>query len=150
MDHIYPGLISIGSNVTISTNVRILAHDAGLGYLTRSTRVGIVNIGNHCFIGAGTIILPNVRIGDWAIIGAGSVVTKDVPERTVYAGNPARYICSTDEYKNKHEQGLKNKAVSKKPWREWANATPDEWQDLRKRLENDYGYITQREDISEK
>lgn len=43
-------------------------------------------------VGANATILPGVVIGKGALVGAGSVVTKDVPERTVVAGNPARII----------------------------------------------------------
>ena len=85
MDFQYPGLITIGNEVTIASGCRILAHDASVGYLTRSTRVGVVEIGDHCFIGADTTILPNVRIGEWSIVGAGSVVTKDIPPHSVAA-----------------------------------------------------------------
>lgn len=42
------------------------------------------------FIGASVTILPGVEIGEEAIIGAGSVVTKNVPARELWAGNPAR------------------------------------------------------------
>ncbi|HON00741.1 MAG TPA: acyltransferase, partial [Acidobacteriota bacterium] len=41
-------------------------------------------------IGSGAVILSNVTIGEGAIVGAGAVVTKDVPARTIVAGNPAR------------------------------------------------------------
>ena len=51
-----------------------------------------VSIGNQCWIGSRCIILRGVTIGDQAVIGAGSVVTKDVPPRQVWAGNPARLI----------------------------------------------------------
>lgn len=147
VDAQYPGLITIGDYVTIASNCKLLAHDAAVGYVTKSTRVGIIEIGNHCFIGAGSIILPNVRIGDWSIIGAGSVVSKDVPPHSVYAGNPAKYICSIEEYTKKHEEGLKTLPVSFRNWREWANATPNEWIEFRKQLSDTYGYVTTRSDI---
>ena len=41
-------------------------------------------------IGSGSTILANVTIGENAIVGAGSVVTKNVPDNTIVAGNPAR------------------------------------------------------------
>ena len=56
------------------------------------TSKGPVIIGEKVWIGDKAIILPDVKIGDSAIIGAGAVVTKDVPSRTVVAGNPARII----------------------------------------------------------
>ena len=43
-------------------------------------------------IGGGTALLPGVTVGENAFIGAGSVVTKDVPERALIIGNPARQI----------------------------------------------------------
>jgi acetyltransferase-like isoleucine patch superfamily enzyme len=51
-----------------------------------------VLIGRGVFIGAHAIILKGVSIGDRAIVGAGAVVAKDVPARTIAAGNPARVI----------------------------------------------------------
>ncbi len=38
------------------------------------------------------IILPGITVGEHSIVGAGSVVTKDVPDKTIVAGNPARII----------------------------------------------------------
>ena len=43
-------------------------------------------------IGSGATILAGVVIGEGAIVGAGSVVTRNVPERAVVAGNPARVL----------------------------------------------------------
>jgi len=48
-------------------------------------------------VGSGATILAGVTIGEGAIVGAGSVVTKDVPPRTVVAGNPARILRTLDE-----------------------------------------------------
>jgi UDP-2-acetamido-3-amino-2,3-dideoxy-glucuronate N-acetyltransferase len=47
-------------------------------------------------IGSGATILANVTIGEYAIVGAGSVVTRDVPARTIVAGNPARVLRRVD------------------------------------------------------
>lgn len=53
-----------------------------------------VTIGDDVWIGSHIIILPGVSIGRGSVIGAGSVVTKDVPEWTIVAGNPAKVIRS--------------------------------------------------------
>lgn len=51
-----------------------------------------VRIGNDVWIGTRAIILPGVQIGDHCIIAARAVVTKDVPDRAIVGGNPARII----------------------------------------------------------
>ncbi|PKA02925.1 hypothetical protein CH375_20065 [Leptospira ellisii] len=51
-----------------------------------------IRIENGAWIGSGSIVLGGVTIGEESVVGAGSVVTKDVPARCVYAGNPARFI----------------------------------------------------------
>lgn len=48
-----------------------------------------------------SIILPGVTIGPNSIVAAGSVLTKNVEPNTVVAGNPARQVCSTEEYAKK-------------------------------------------------
>ena len=55
-----------------------------------------VVIEDGVFIGVHAIILPGVTIGEGAMVGAGAVVTKDVPPRTMVAGNPARVIRQLD------------------------------------------------------
>jgi maltose O-acetyltransferase len=97
-------LITIGDNVSLAPNVHILAHDGSTKMFLGYTRIGPVEIGDNVVIASGTIILPNIKIGSNVIVGAGSVVTKSVPDGTVVAGNPARFICSIDEFIEKNRK----------------------------------------------
>jgi UDP-2-acetamido-3-amino-2,3-dideoxy-glucuronate N-acetyltransferase len=47
-------------------------------------------IGYGAAVGGGAVILPGLKVGRMALVGAGAVVTRDVPERGIVAGNPAR------------------------------------------------------------
>jgi len=91
-------LVTIGDDVTLAPDVRILAHDASMHRYFGLARIGKVEIGDRVFIGAGSIVLPGVSIGCDVIIGAGSVVSRDIPDNVVAAGNPARMLCATDEW----------------------------------------------------
>lgn len=55
------------------------------------------NVDDFARIGANSTILPGVRIGRNSLVGAGSVVTRDVPENSVVAGNPAKVIKMVDD-----------------------------------------------------
>lgn len=85
-DKTYPRGIHIGAQTYIAFEAAILAHDMTRG-LYLNTRIG-----RNCFIGARSVILPGVQIGDECVVAAGSIVTKDVPTRSLVAGNPARTI----------------------------------------------------------
>ena len=98
--------IEIGDLVQITRGVVILGHDYAYSVLgniyydlPRPQKMTI--IGNNVFIGMNAIVLNGVEIGDNVIIGAGSVVSRDCPSNSVYAGNPAKYVCSLEEYYNK-------------------------------------------------
>lgn len=97
-------LISIGNNVTFSTRVHLLAHDASTAKLIGYTKIGRIDIGDNVFVGANTTILPGVVIGDNSVIGAGSLVSKDIEPDSVYAGVPAKRICSIQDYIDKIEK----------------------------------------------
>ena len=57
--------------------------------------------------------MPGVTIGEGALVAAGSVVTKSVSPHTVVGGNPARFICTTEEYYERNKQfNLKTKGMS--------------------------------------
>lgn len=62
------------------------------------TKIGLVRLGNNVFVGAKTVVLPNVDIGYNCIIGANSCVTKDIP-----AGMPAKIIMTTEQFKEKYK-----------------------------------------------
>lgn len=94
-------LIEIGDNVTFSIRVTVMAHDASTKKILGYTKIGRVTVGDNVFVGANATILPGVRIGNNVIIGAGSVVTHSIPDNTVAAGNPAKVLCTLEEYKAK-------------------------------------------------
>lgn len=142
IDANWPWLISVGDDVTLASNVRILAHDASTVKTGNGTKIGIVRIGNNVFIGADSIILCNTRIGDNVVIGAGSVVTHDVPSNSVYAGNPAKYICSFEEYQQKHHNNRQTHPIFREhSWQEWPDASDEEKAEMRRKLENTFGYL---------
>ena len=135
-------MISVGDDVTLASNVRILAHDASTAKTGVRTKIGIVRIGNNVFVGADTIVLCNTRIGDNVIIGAGSVVTHDIPSNSVYAGNPAKFICSFEEYTKKHHENQKCHPIFREhTWKEWSDASDEEKNEMRRKLEDTFGYL---------
>lgn len=93
--------VKIGDNVLIAPNVSIYTAGHPIHADTRKTgyEYGFsVTIKDNVWIGGNSVILPNVTVGSNSVIAAGSVVTKDVPEWTVVAGNPAKVIRKiTDE-----------------------------------------------------
>jgi len=87
IDKTNPKGLTIGEKTMVTFDAIILSHD----YASRRHAAKTV-IGSYCFIGCGSIIMPNVTIGDHVIIASGSVVTKDVPANCIAAGNPAKVI----------------------------------------------------------
>jgi acetyltransferase-like isoleucine patch superfamily enzyme len=95
LDKTNPRGIHIGKYTVITFGAAILTHD----YVNNRDRS--VYIGDNCFIGAHSIILPGVTIGNNCIVSAASVVARDVPAGSLVAGNPARVVehnVKTDHY----------------------------------------------------
>lgn len=107
--------IAVGERIEIGANVlmgsKILISDLNHGNYSeicpestpntppdkRPIRTKIVVIGNNVWIGDNVCVLPGVTIGDGAIIGANSVVTKDIPDKSIAIGSPAKVIKVYDE-----------------------------------------------------
>ena len=115
-----PYLVFIGDNVQITRDVTIHTHGGGNSirrYHPQFDVFGKVVIEDWAYIGAFSQIMPGVTIGEGALVAAGSVVTKSVPAHMVVGGNPAKIICTTEEYykrNKKYDIGSKGKSKKEK------------------------------------
>lgn len=101
-----PWLIEIGNHVLVSFDVVFVNHEGAHWVLKKLPKYkdmhlfsyGKIIIEDNVYIGEGVTILKNVRIGKNTIIGAKSLVNKNCEENAVYAGVPARRLCSVEEW----------------------------------------------------
>ena len=123
-EHVSTGAIChIGRNVTIGDNSNI----QGSNYIADRTTIGAsvfigpnstilndkyppsgnaekwipVEVQNHAVVGGGCTLLPGANLGEGSVLGGGSVLTKPIPAGEVWAGNPARFLMTREEYDNK-------------------------------------------------
>ena len=100
-----------GAGITIEDNVLI---GAGVHFYTNNhqfvnpyvpiikqgyppvTEENAIIVRSGSWLGAGVIVLPGIEIGENSVVGAGTVVTKSVPPRTIFAGNPGKVISKLD------------------------------------------------------
>jgi acetyltransferase-like isoleucine patch superfamily enzyme len=87
------GGITIGDNVLIGPKVNLVSENHPIDPTQRNSLIGKpIIIKNNAWIGASATILPGITVGENSIVAAGAIVTKDVPDNTIVAGNPAKQI----------------------------------------------------------
>ena len=87
------GKITIGHGTYIAPNVGLITANHDLTNLDIHLEPKPIVLGEKCWIGMNSVILPGVTLGEGTIVGAGSVVTKSFLEgHCVIAGNPAKKI----------------------------------------------------------
>lgn len=99
--------IVCSSSVTIGRNCSLTARCAVVDTWHPYTHIGVdakigealnqepafVDIGDGCFLGIGSVILPNVRLGRRCVVGANAVVVAgSYPDGAILAGAPARIV----------------------------------------------------------
>lgn len=134
-------LIEIGDDVTLAPRVHILAHDASTIHYLGYAKIGRVVIGDRVFIGAESVILPNVRIGDDVIVGANSTVTHDLESGFVYAGSPARKICSTKDYIGKNRKLMEERPCYGEEYTVRQDVDEKRKEQMRKDLSDGVGFV---------
>ena len=109
--------VRVGNNVTVKSGVQLwdgitLEDNVMVGPNVTFTNDMYPKAGNKDYkmlqtrvcrgasIGANSTILPGVTIGEGAMVGAGSVVTRDIPARELWVGNPARFVKTMKDIDN--------------------------------------------------
>ena len=94
------GMVKIGARVMFGPFVSIFAATHETGVQSRRDLIEYakgVEIGDDCWIGGNTTIMPGVKIGKGCTIGSGSIVTRDIPDFSVAIGTPAKVVKKVDQ-----------------------------------------------------
>lgn len=106
-DCLISGAVTIGNDCLFATNVKVLSgtHQIrGSGTIRENDACwqkspdycpfDPIAIGDDCWLGANSVILPGVSLGSGTVVGANAVVTKSFPDYSILGGVPARVIGS--------------------------------------------------------
>ncbi|HTL07832.1 MAG TPA: acyltransferase [Chitinophagaceae bacterium] len=105
------GPVRIGNDIMTAQNVVMSGLNHGFSNVTMPFRyqpctTGLISIGDGTWVGANSVITAGVTVGRFCVIAAGSVVTKDVPDYSIAAGNPARVIKQFNHQTNEWERAI--------------------------------------------
>jgi len=104
--------VDIGDDVGLSPDTIILTHGYWQSVLEGHSSTFLpVRIGDLVWIGMRVSVMPGVTIGDDVTVGTGSVVTKDLPDRCVAAGVPAKVIRSHPQYPREIDDAERNRLM---------------------------------------
>ena len=94
LDHSYPEYIYIGDNVSLAGNNFILTHSNPYKHFEKTFKsyIAPVVIKDNSWISIGVTVLPGVSVGNYSVVAAGSVVQKNIPDRVIAGGIPAKVI----------------------------------------------------------
>lgn len=101
--------IIFGSNVELGPGVKIISSNHDLTNFRNHTPSNPIKIGSNVWIGANSVVLPEVSIGENVIIGAGSIVSKNIPSNSIAVGNPCKVIKQKEAYIEDFSNVLLNK-----------------------------------------
>jgi maltose O-acetyltransferase len=141
IDNSHCWLITIGDHVTLAPRVIILAHDASTKMHLNYTKIKKVNIGNHVFVGAGSIILPGVKIGNNVVIGAGSIISHNIPNGVVAAGNPVKVLDSIEDFLNRRKKEMDNFPCFGNEYSLRENVSESMKDGMNKKMSKRYGFL---------
>ena len=124
-----PYLISIGSHCQITSGVHLHTHGGGnsvRSIIPTFDCFGKVTIGDYVYLGTNVQVMPGVTIGNNVLVAAGSIVTKSIPSNVVVGGNPARIICTIEEYiANNAKYNLNSKGMNPKEKEKLLKSLPE-------------------------
>ena len=105
----YNAKVTIGNHVSFAQNINLMS-GSGPNASEVMQRIfpilkGEVSIGDHTWIGASVVIMPNVSLGKYCVVAANSFVSKSFPDYSIIGGSPAKLIrtLTQEEIKKLHE-----------------------------------------------
>lgn len=105
----YNARVTIGNHVSFAQNINLMS-GSGPNASEVMQRIfpilkGEVSLGDHTWIGASVVIMPNVSLGKYCVVAANSFVNKSFPDYSIIGGSPAKLIrtLTQEEIKKLHE-----------------------------------------------